>query len=230
MIETGISRLDELMNGGIKKGSNILLIGPPMSGKEIILNHIIYHGASKNESAVIAVNTHESGTRILEWFDENNLTLPYSRIGIVDCTTRMIGGRADEDETIKIADGPVDLTLIGIKISQLLDKFFKIKNIQNIQLNINSLSTLLMYSKIKTVFKFLHVFTGRIRAMGGLGIYVLESGVHDMPAAGPLYQLFDGIMEVKSENDRNFIRVIGLSHKSTPWLEYEIEGANVIIG
>jgi KaiC/GvpD/RAD55 family RecA-like ATPase len=35
MIETGIPKLDKLLEGSIKKWSNILLIGPPMSGKEL---------------------------------------------------------------------------------------------------------------------------------------------------------------------------------------------------
>ncbi|TRZ92583.1 MAG: recombinase RecA, partial [Methanosarcinales archaeon] len=31
------------------------------------------------------------------------------------------------------------------------------------------------------------------------------------------------------ENDKNFIRAVGLSPKPTPWFEYEIEGADVKI-
>jgi len=82
-----------------------------------------------------------------------------------------------------------------------------------------------MYSNIQTVFRFMHVFTGRIKASGGLGIYVIESGMHDERAIATLKQLFDGMIEIKSENDMNFIRVVGLSSKPTPWFEYEIEGA-----
>ncbi|VVB93906.1 KaiC [uncultured archaeon] len=229
MIETGIQKLDELLGGGIKKGSNIILIGPPMSGKEVILNQIMYHGAAENESAIISVITNEPGTRMLERFKENKLDLPQSRIGIVDCITNLIGSGIDEDENIKIANSPVDLTGIGVKISQFYEKFFTIKNIHKIQLDINSLSTLLMYSNIKKVFRFIQVFTGRIKEAGGLGIFVLESGIHDMQAIVALTQLFDGIIEVKSENDKNFIRVIGLSPKPTQWLEYEIDGARVKI-
>jgi hypothetical protein len=86
-----------------------------------------------------------------------------------------------------------------------------------------------MYSNIQTVFRFLHVFTGRIKSTGALGIYVIESGMHDEQAIATLKQLFDGMIEIKSENDKNFIRVVGLSPKPTPWFEYEIEGANVKI-
>jgi len=224
----GIKELDDAI-GGIKKGSNIMLIGPPMSGKEAILNYIVYHGAAKNENAVITVTTRESAAHILDWFKDNKLTLPMSRIGIVDCVTKTLGGAAVESENIKIASSPVDLTGIGVKISQFFEEFYMKKNTRKIQLHINSLSTILMYSNIQTVFRFLHVFTGRIKAAGALGIYVIESGMHDEQAIATLKQLFDGMIEIKSENDKNLIRVIGISPKPTPWFEYEIEGANVKI-
>jgi len=37
------------------------------------------------------------------------------------------------------------------------------------------------------------------------------------------------MIEVKSENDRNFMRIVGLLPKPTPWLEFEVDGANRII-
>ncbi len=224
----GIKELDAAI-GGIRKGSNIMLIGPPMSGKEVILYNIMYYGAAKNENAVITVTTRESATSILEWFKEHKLILPLARIGIVDCVTKTLGGAAVENENIKIASSPVDLTGIGVKISQFFEEYYMKKNIRKTQLHINSLSTILMYSNIQTVFRFLHVFTGRIKATGALGIYTIESGMHDEQSIATLKQLFDGMIEIKSENDRNFIRVVGLSPKPTPWFEYEIEGANVKI-
>ncbi|VVB93353.1 KaiC [uncultured archaeon] len=224
----GINELDAAIEI-IRKGSNIMLIGPPMSGKEIILYNMMYQGAAKNENAVIMVTTRESATHILDWFKESGLALPLSRIGIVDCVTKTLSGVAVETENIKIASSPVDLTGIGVKISQFFEEFFMKKNIQKTQLHINSLSTILMYSNIQTVFRFLHVFTGRIKSAGALGVYVLESGMHDEKSIATLKQLFDGMIEVKSENDKNFVRVTGLSAKPTPWFEYEIEGANIKI-
>ncbi len=73
----------------------------------------------------------------------------------------------------------------------------------------------------------MHVFTGRIKSAGAIGIYVIESGFHNEQEIATLKQLFDGMIEIKSENDKNFIRVVGLSSKPTPWFEYEIEGANL---
>ena len=146
------------------------------------------------------------------------------------CITKSVGGVALETENIKFASSPQDLTGIGVRISQFIEDFHLKKKIPKIQLHINSLSTLLMYSNLQTVFRFLHIFTGRIKGAGALGIFILESGMHDDKDINTLKQLFDGIIEIKSENDRNFIRVIGLSQKPTPWFQYEIEVSNIKIG
>jgi len=188
----------------------------------------MFHGVI-NENAVITVTTHESATNILEWFKENKMDLPLSRIGIIDCITKSVGRDSIETDYVKNANSPVDLTGIGIRISEFFDDLLIKKNIQKIQLHINSLSAILMYSNIQTVFRFMHVFTIRIKANGALGIFVLDSGMHDDHTIATLKQLFDGIIEIKSENDRNYIRIVGLSSKPTPWFEYEIEGAKLRI-
>ena len=223
----GIEEIDNAI-GGIKKGSNIMLIGPPMSGKEVILRQIMYHGAIRRENAIIAVTTRESGAQILEWFQENRLTLPLSRIGIVDCITKKHSLEQD-NENIKIANGPIDLTGIGVRISQFFEEFSIKKNISNVQLHIDSISTILMYSNIQTVFKFLHVFTGRIKNNGGLGIYILESQMHEEQKIAILKHLFDYTIEIESENDKKFVRMVGFSSKPTQYFEYEIEGAKAKI-
>ncbi len=221
----GIKELDTAI-GDIRNGSNIMLIGTPMSQKEIILYNIMYHGVAINENAVITVTTHESATQILEWFKENKMPLPLSNIGIIDCITKSIGGNAFETENIKFASSPTDLTGIGVRISQFFEDFIREKKIQ---FHINSLSGILMYSNIQTVFRFMHVFTGRVKAAGALGIFVIESGMHDDHTIATLKQFCDGIIEIKEENNKNYIRTVGLSSKPTPWLEYEIEGGKLRI-
>ncbi len=200
-----------------------------MSGKNVILNYITCYSIVKNENAIITVATSESGTRFLELFKENKLNLPKERIGIVDCFTKSLGGNAIENEYTKIANSPADLTGINVKISQFFQDFFINRNIRNIEVHINSLSTILMYSNIQVIFRFLHVLTARIKAAGALGIYVVDSGVHDEKEITTLKQLCDGIIEIKSENDTNLIRIVGLSPKPTPWFEYEVDRWNVKI-
>lgn len=223
----GIKELDNAISG-IRKGTNIMLIGPPMSGKDDLLNYMVYNGLKEGNAAVI-VATREPGESVLNWFKRYNLDIPMQRIGIVDCVTKTLGTRAIETENIKMASSPVDLTGIGVKISQFFEDFWMKKGFRKTRLCINSLSTILMYSNIQTVFRFLHVFTGRVKAAEALGIYVVEGGMHDEQAITTLKQLFDGMIEIKTAEDRNFIRLVGLSSKPTPWFEYEIEGSNIKI-
>jgi hypothetical protein len=58
---------------------------------------------------------------------------------------------------------------------------------------------------------------------------VIDSSLHDEHVIMTIKQLCDGMIEVKSDNDRNFIRTVGLFLKPTPWLEYQIERDNVKI-
>ncbi len=103
------------------------------------------------------------------------------------------------------------------------------KKIPKIQLHIVSLSTFLMYSNIQTVFRFLHVLTGRIKMADAIGIYVIDSEMHDLQTITAIKLLCDGIIEVKSENDKNFIRTVGILSEPTSWLEYRIQGETLMI-
>jgi len=223
----GIEDFDSI--GKLKEGSNIMLIGPPMSGKEVILNHLMNSCTTNNETAVIIITTREPATHILERLKKIIPAPSFSNIGIVDCVSKTVGGTEIDMGNIEFVSSPADLTDIGVKISQFFDDLFFKKKIRKLQLHFDSLSTILLYSKVQTVFRFLHVLTGRIKAARGIGIYVMDSGMHDEKNVIILKQLCDGIIEVKSENDTNFIRIIGISPKPTQWFEYEINGENMLI-
>lgn len=224
----GIKEIDDKI-GGIKKGSNILLIGPPMSGKESISNHIIHDNESQNENALMVVTTCEPAIHMIERFKEIEPNLLLSRVGFVDCVSIKCGVTAVENNNIRLVNGPEDLTAIGVKISQFFEDFYMKKKIRKIQLHINSLSTLLMYSNIQTIFRFLHVFTLRIKMANAIGIYVIDSEMHDEQIISTIKQLCDGMIEVKSENDRTFIRTVGILSEPTSWLEYQIEAEKIKI-
>ncbi|MGB9703583.1 MAG: RAD55 family ATPase [Candidatus Micrarchaeia archaeon] len=51
-IKTGIEGLDELLNGGIPKGNQIFVVGGPGTGKTLLCNEFLYHGAENGENGV----------------------------------------------------------------------------------------------------------------------------------------------------------------------------------
>jgi len=181
----------------------------------------------KIENSAIIVSTREPDERVFGWFSQHNPDIPMSHVGIVDCVTKTLGMGAHDTENIKRASSPVDLTGIGVKISQFFEEFLMKKSMQRTRLCINSLSTIIMYSNIRTVFRFLHVFTGRVKAANALGIYVVESEMHDPQTIATLKQLFDGMIEIKASGGGYAMQVVGLLSKPTPWFDYEINGVNI---
>ena len=55
-IETGVRNLDELLHGGLPKGSVVVLAGPPGAGKTILTQQICFHIASARQQ-VLYFNT-----------------------------------------------------------------------------------------------------------------------------------------------------------------------------
>jgi len=201
----------------VAPGTNLLIEGPPMTGKRDLAFRILGRGATDGEGAIV-VTTKDSADRIDEEFrDIAGVTDPL--LGIVDCVTRQQGtGTPLEGELIRYASSPVDLTGIGIELSELLREFYQERGATENRVLLHSLSTLLMYSNLQTVFRFLHVFTGRIQSADALGLFVIDSTGHDAQTMSTLKQLFDGAIEVREQDGQREARLVGVEDAST-WLD-----------
>ncbi|MHC1625681.1 MAG: RAD55 family ATPase [Methermicoccaceae archaeon] len=224
----GVKMLDEL-TGEIMPGTNILIVGPPMCSKDHILREFSLNAIEKQE-ALIYVTTKLPYEQLLNGIkgaginpDKDDADI-MDRIGIVDCISRTLGVMTPETPTVMMASSPVDLTGMGVRISKLIELFYMDKGIRKIRLVFDSLSTVLMYSNIKAVYRFLHVFAGRVRTANAVGLFAIESGMHDEQTIAALKQLFDGIIEVRTEADSEDVRIVGLTPRPTGWLPlYEEE-------
>jgi circadian clock protein KaiC len=54
-LKTGVSGLDEMMNGGIPMGYSVLIAGPSGSGKTVLSNQFISEGAERGETGIVAI-------------------------------------------------------------------------------------------------------------------------------------------------------------------------------
>ncbi|WP_256622409.1 RAD55 family ATPase [Methanolobus chelungpuianus] len=102
----GIKELDDYL-GSIREGTNLMMIGPPMSRKDELLDAILSHNLGVDDGVII-VSTREPGERVLEWFTEQGLDISAANIGIVDCVTKTLGMGAPDTARIKRASSPVD--------------------------------------------------------------------------------------------------------------------------
>lgn len=203
---------DVLPDAEVDPGTNVLITGPPLTGKREIALKILASGARRGDGSII-VTTKDSAEKVLNNFTKTVDKSDPVDIGIVDCVTKQRGiGTIDDDPRIKYASSPVDMTGIGIKLSEFLQDFYEVRGRRQNRIMLHSVSTLLMYSNLQTVFRFLHVFTGRVQSANALGIYVIDSTAHDTQTMNTLKQLFDAVIEVQeSDGDEPKIRTAGIS-------------------
>jgi len=90
----------------------------------------------------------------------------------IDAITKSTGGKINKDDECLYLDTMQNLTDLGVAIDQAISAIPNDKKF----LLFDSLSTLLIYSQVGSVSKFIHFLTGKIRALGVNGI--LLSLVH----------------------------------------------------
>jgi KaiC/GvpD/RAD55 family RecA-like ATPase len=184
----------------VDAGTNLLLSGPPLSGKRSLALNVLGEGSRNGEGSII-VTTKDSGDRVLENF-ASSVEGEIGPVAVVDCVTKQQGaGSLSDDDRIRYVSSPVDMTGIGIQLSEFLQEFYQDRGVHQNRVMLYSLSTLLMYSDLQTVFRFLHVFTGRIQSIGGLGLFAIDSTAHEDKTVNTLKQLFDGLIELSESGD-----------------------------
>jgi KaiC/GvpD/RAD55 family RecA-like ATPase len=200
----------------VEPGTNLLVAGPPMTGKRTLALEILAHGNRRGDGTIV-VTTKDGGEDVREDLRERLGRDENAPIGIVDCVSKQQGMNPSQSEDIAYASSPKDMTGIGIQLSEFLQGFYKDRNVQRNRILLHSLSTLLMYSNLQTVFRFLHVFTGRVQSADALGVFVIDSTAHDQQTMSTLQQLFDGQIEVREgEESRSELRVKGVG-ETTDW-------------
>ncbi|MCK9152479.1 RAD55 family ATPase [Methanobacterium alcaliphilum] len=203
----------------IPPGSNILLSGDLFSGKEFLSRDFIIEGL-KNDEACILISTNETAEKIVENLGKVNL----DNLCIVDCVSSKFGSTIEQpfSEQIRYVESPMDLTMIMVALNDFLNVLSNERKIKKIRIVLDSVSTLLMYSNLRTVFKFLHILTTRIRSTGGSNIMLMEERAHDDIEIRTVRQLAQGIINMET----NTIQIKGFK---TAQAQYELNENKIII-
>ena len=107
------------------------------------------------------------------------------QMGVIDCTSH----EADlEDVAVRQLNSPGDLTGISLEFAKLLDGG---DESQPVRVGFSSISTALMYAELRTMFRFLHVFTARIRSGEIFGVFTMDPAMHDEQAHNTIRAVFD---------------------------------------
>ena len=190
----------DLEDVNVAPGSNLLVLGQAMTGKQRLTHEILARGAIGGDGTII-VSTSDGAGHVIRAFEQAIGEVNEEPVvGVIDCVS---GEQVDDDlegsYQIRYASSPVDMTGIGINLSELLETFHEEKRLERNRVMLDNISTMLMYSNLQTIFRFLHVFTGRVQNADGLGLYLLDPSAHDAQTLNTLKGLFDGMIEIEDD-------------------------------
>ena len=180
--------------------SNVLLLVPSLGtqGREACLRLLTQTNPA--ETNVLTVTYTNTAPEWVEHWDDFAGETPI-RGGIVAI------GQGDEpvDDpswAVKNVENPTDMTGIGIELSELLSTMAKAADdSENIGFCFDSITSLLQYADLQRAFRFLHVVTGRVKTVDGIGYYRLDPDAHDRQTLATLKGLFDAVVEVDDDGN-----------------------------
>ena len=94
-------------------------------------------------------------------------------------------------------------------------------NVKYSKVALHSVSTLMAYSDAMTTFRFLQTLTSRCKRAGATALYVMDRGMFSEAEVQTLKHLMNGVIEFKTEDLKNYLRVEGIGDVRTRgWIEY----------
>jgi KaiC/GvpD/RAD55 family RecA-like ATPase len=200
-------------------GTNLLLSGPAMSGKQAILLELLARGESDGEGSVVVTSRDPADEVIGDY--EGVLGHESGFLRVVDCVSQQSGGGGGNDSRVRTVSSPGALTGMGMEFSNIAEDAGE-AGVGRLRVGFDSLSPLLMYVDLQRLFRFLHVFTSQIQSQGWLGVFSVDPESHDAQTINTISQLFDGVLEVRVNDagDRE-VRVRGVTDTPTEWVVVE---------
>ncbi|RLG42742.1 MAG: hypothetical protein DRO05_00220 [Thermoproteota archaeon] len=225
-VATGFSSLDEAIGGGLPRGFNVLLVGPPISSKEIFSKKFTYTGILQGDACIFTTTNRTAEEQERE-FSELNMSIDEAkrdgRIVFIDMFSRTIGLETEELPYIRRASSIMDLSGYNVIVRDLLKEFWM--RHKPVRFVFDTLTTLFTYNKPETVSRFLHALFGRLRASRSNGLFLFDKETHPQEVEHLLITLVDGVLEMKKEGGGDYIRYLGRRGVSftTDWLKYQMD-------
>lgn len=179
--------LTPVLDREIPAGTNILVSGPPMSGKQAMAIDLLSANFTDQDGAVV-VTTNDAARDLLA--ELGRQTGDVDRLYGVDCTRE---GTVDSDRITGV-NSPADLTGIGISVDDHMSTLAE-RQIHP-RLAVLSISTLLIYLDFQPVYRFLHVLTSRTRSVDGIGVFTIDENSHDQETMSAITTLFDEHVQI----------------------------------
>lgn len=220
MTSTGVRKMDRLLGGGIKDRDRVLLYGPSFQGKEVLARAAFLQALKDGRPAIMVLTNrgvdevraeliamdkdyekHEAG---LAWF--------------VDAYSLSIGIESKR-RNVEYVESAMDSDKMSLALNRI---HAKIVDHDEHLLIVDSVSTLVLYGNAQGTFRFLQVMIGRARQAGATTLVLLDHGMHSDAEVQMFRHLVDGAVTLRTDGDKNQLRVEGLGLERNPgWIDYK---------
>lgn len=177
---------------GFEEGTSLLVTGSSTQVRGVVFDALA--DAHENREGIVVIATDRNASYVADSLSERSDAYDPSLLGVVDTTAQSpeLDGVA-----IESLGSAGDLTGISLGTAKLIRRLDG-EN-RPIRLGLVSISTLLMYVDLQTVFRFLHVFTSRVSSGGWLGVFALDPDMHDEKAVSTIRAAFDAELRVSDD-------------------------------
>jgi len=215
VIPTGCAALDCNLNGGIPRGSNILIVGPLGVGKSSFSRQFLCDGLNQHEKSMLialddapnrirtALNTHLPKTTLSDHESKNEFALvdAYSWLSLSD----------NQTETFSVT-GALELNQLagiisdaGFTIDQTVQKKKGGRRV------IDSISSLLVNFELSQVQRFLSQIARTATAFGDVtSLFIIEAGTVDQQTLNNIKYIMDGVIEFSIRDNTRHVRAASM--------------------
>ncbi|UPW01960.1 DUF835 domain-containing protein [Halorussus gelatinilyticus] len=200
----------EPLRADVERGACVLLLTPSIhSATDDACHDLLTPTGTTDENVLWVTYSRSPDTCIRDWLSRTDERPRNARIVSVGETTRSAsaavgdsGGPDPTNDVVEPLSNPGDLTGLGIRLSEIL-KEWDDSGTDTVAC-FDSLTALLQYADLQTVYKFLHVLTGRFDTADVTAHFHLDPEACDQQTVSTLTSLFDTVVE--REDDEWVVR------------------------
>ncbi len=216
-VKTGTPRLDDLLNGGMPIGSQVVVYGPAFIGKEIAMDVMAANSIS-NGIPVVWVTTDKTIEEIreemsavidgFERFEKQGL------VQYVDAYSRIVGDSSVVENASYLEDS-ADVESISTMVDDRLAKVKDVVKEKGYRLVFRSVSSLSANHDIRSIFALLRQFVARRRKDKCVATYSIEKGIMSEQDLQIISSIMDGVIEFTTDGKSNFLTIQGICETQT---------------
>ena len=213
----GVPELDQILKGGLAKGSLCTLLGPPGVGKSILSKRFIFTGIQGGKDAFL-VSTTEGMAEAKDTMNQFEWGKGLERLRVLDCHSWRASG-----EGSGYSASASSLTDVSVTLSRMLNDF-DVNPGGDARLVVDSFTDFIKNAGLERALKLLDAIRTKAKSRGMTGLILMEEGVHDERANSSVEYATEGTIKMKLSDQGRFMMVTRMT--ATPltpkWIPYAI--------